>query len=66
MIYYDLFLNWSMRNELWDCSHLTNRSPYQTSTHWHKSKCTNRIKPQSVKKNKIKQQQLSRKINRSK
>lgn len=49
----------------WDCSHLTNRSPYQKGIS-HFKRNTNRTKPQSVKKNKRKQQQLSRKINRSK
>jgi hypothetical protein len=50
----------------WDCSHLMNRSPYQTSFSRLRKRNTNRTKPQSVKKNKRKQQQLSRKINRSK
>ena len=62
MIYYTLF---PTNNYIWDYSHLTNKSPYQTSFSRRKRN-TNRIQPKHIKKNKRKQQQLSRKINRSK
>jgi len=64
MMYYNSF---PITNYIkWDCSHLTNKSPYQTSFSRLRKRNTNRIQPKHIKKNKRKQQQLSRKINRSK
>lgn len=46
-----------------DFTPVLNRSPYQTSFS-HFKRNTNRIQPKHIKKNKRKQQKLSRKINR--
>lgn len=51
-------------NNWWEPLKILNHSPYQTSLS-HIKRNTNRLKPKSVKKNKRKQQQLNRKINRN-